>query len=256
MALGWDSNKDQRGILFGASRALKILGAFIVAQLVGAIIVIIPIQAYYTPRISDAQQLAHDVQSIATIPSALLGTAFGMLLMLRMTRRSLPGPLASGALSPVGWTGTSVRTLAIAASIGLTLSLLVVFVLVPLFPPTPEQASGYLSQAAATPGLVRFGWAILAVCIAPPVEEFLFRGVLLAGFARSWGPGIAATVVTSLFVVLHMVELQNYWPGLAGIALMAIAALEVRRGTGSLGPAIALHAAYNLVPVVAVYVAA
>jgi membrane protease YdiL (CAAX protease family) len=37
---------------------------------------------------------------------------------------------------------------------------------------------------------------------------------------------------------------------------MAIAALEVRRGTGSLGPAIALHAAYNLVPVVAVYAGA
>ena len=241
---------------FGAARALKILGGFIVAQLLGTVIVFIPIQAYYASRISDSQQLADHVQSIATIPSALLGTAFGMLLMFRMTRRSLPGPLASGALHSVGWTRTSVRTLGMAASIGLLLSVLVVFVLIPLFPPTPEQASGYLSQAAATPGLVRLGWAILAVGIAPPVEEFLFRGVLLAGFARSWGPAIAATVVTSLFVVLHMLEVQDYWPGLAGIALMAIAALEVRRGTGSLGPAIALHAAYNLLPVVAVYASA
>lgn len=219
-------------------------------------LVIIPVQAYYTPSISDAKQLADQVQRIAIIPAALVGTALGWLLMLRMTRRSLPGPLASGALSLVGWTPTSAKTLAVAASIGLTLSLLMVFVLIPLFPPTPEQASGYLAQAAATPGLIRLGWAILAVGIAPPVEEFLYRGVLLAGFTESWGPAIAATAVTSLFVVLHMVEVQTYWPGLAGIALMAIAALQVRRGTGSLGPAIALHAAYNIVPVVAVYASA
>lgn len=210
-----ESPPEPQPVAFGAARALKILGAFIVAQLVGAIIVIMSIQAYYAPSISDSKQLADHIQSIATIPAALLGTALGWLLMLQMTRRSLPGPLASGALSLVGWTGISAKTLAVAASIGLLLSLLVVFVLIPLFPPTPEQASGYLSQAAATPGLVRLGWAILAVCIAPPVEEFLFRGVLLAGFTHSWGSAIAATAVTILFVVLHMFEVQligRAWP--------------------------------------------
>jgi membrane protease YdiL (CAAX protease family) len=96
-------------------------------------------------------------------------------------------------------------------------------------------------------------WAILAIGVAPPTEELLFRGVLYAGFARSWGARAAAVVTTALFVALHAPEIRGYWPGWMVIASLGALALRARLRTGSLAPAIALHVGYNLALVVVIY---
>ncbi len=96
-------------------------------------------------------------------------------------------------------------------------------------------------------GWILYTWATLAVLIAPPIEEFMFRGVLWTGFSRSWGPVVAAIVVTLVFVVIHLTEAAGYPPALLSITAMAAAALAARIVTGSLVPPIFLHAAYNAV---------
>lgn len=115
---------------------------------------------------------------------------------------------------------------------------------------------GPISQVAARGGLSRLIFAFVAVFIAPPSEELLFRGLLYKGFEASWGGGVASVLVTVGFVAMHLGEAGSYWPSLIPIALMAVLALIARQRTGSLAPSVALHAAYNGCVVACVYLGA
>ena len=95
---------------------------------------------------------------------------------------------------------------------------------------------------------------MLAVLIAPPIEELLFRGLMLRGLMASWGVTAAGVVVTTLFFVLHLFEAVRYWPAMVAILTLSVATLGVRLRTGSVVAATAVHAAYNAALAVAVYV--
>ena len=95
--------------------------------------------------------------------------------------------------------------------------------------------------------------ALLAVVMAPVVEELLFRGLLLRGLMTRTGFWPATLVSSVLFGLVHV-------PGALSGALSIVVAntvlgvllcLLVRR-TGRLAPAIALHAARNALGIAAV----
>jgi membrane protease YdiL (CAAX protease family) len=71
--------------------------------------------------------------------------------------------------------------------------------------------------------------------------------VMFTGLARSWGTAVAGIVTTLLFLAVHLLEAGLYFPALAAIASMGVAALWLRIRTRSLAPAVALHVGYNAV---------
>lgn len=87
---------------------------------------------------------------------------------------------------------------------------------------------------------------IAAVTIIPFVEEFMFRGVLLAGFAKSWGKKWALVLSNFLFILIHIEIIINSWPSIITYLILTIFFTISRIRTGSLGPAIAAHFFYNL----------
>ena len=113
--------------------------------------------------------------------------------------------------------------------------------------PTP----GPLTRLATTPGLSQLAWSVVALLLAPPIEELLFRGVLYGGYRRSLGAPAAAALTTSIFVVLHLSEIIQYLPSALGIAGLALTALWFRLRSAAIGPAVAVHFGYNLVIVLA-----
>jgi membrane protease YdiL (CAAX protease family) len=240
-----------------AGRALFIFIIFYVGQVVVGFTMGVLAGVYYaaTRGSTDLTVLAEMQRTIA-VPASLVGTVLAGLVVLRMTRRSLPGPMKSGALSPIGWSGASARHLASGLVLGFGLSLAYLFVLVPSFPPAPDQAWGPLVRAAQAGGWSRHGWAFLALFAAPPVEELVFRGVLFSGFSRSWGSGLSGTLVTVIFVAAHFTEVFAYWPALVSLGLVGVTTLLIRISTKSLAPAIFVHASYNLVLVLSVYAGA
>jgi membrane protease YdiL (CAAX protease family) len=187
------------------------------------------------------------------IGAAFGGTVLAGLAVLRVARRALPGPLASGALAPIGWAPASARACVRAAAQGL--GLIFVLALVSGLLPAPKHALGPMARLAEMGGWARAGWAFLAVACAPPVEELVFRGVFYTGLARAWRPSIAGAVTTVVFVALHGAEIGTYWPAWIAIGLLGALALRARIRTGSLLPAIALHATYNFGLVAALYAA-
>ena len=95
------------------------------------------------------------------------------------------------------------------------------------------------------------GWALLpplvvALLLAPILEELVFRGIAFAGIAARFGPISAAIVTTLLFMALHAPEKLYYPPGFIDIGLMAMGAAALRLKFRSIRPAILLHILYNL----------
>lgn len=83
-------------------------------------------------------------------------------------------------------------------------------------------------------------FVVAVVVIAPLVEEIFFRGLLLGALRARFGTAAAVVVSAAVFALVHRQLLT--FPGLFVFGLLA-ALLVVR--TGRLGPAWAMHAAFN-----------
>lgn len=85
----------------------------------------------------------------------------------------------------------------------------------------------------------------IAVVAIPAVsEELLFRGLLLPGLARRYGPRLALFTSAGLFGLIHVVPVAIVYATVAGVALGWL-----RQRSGSVLPCIAMHGAFNAVPI-------
>ena len=99
--------------------------------------------------------------------------------------------------------------------------------------------------AAPGAGFVRVVLAFSAVCVAPPVEEFIFRGFIY-GVVRRYGGAFAGTLVNALlFAGVHQ-NAQSF----GGLFVLAVCLTLAYEWTGSLFVPIAMHATFNLISVV------
>ncbi|MCW2523735.1 MAG: Conserved rane protein of unknown function [Frankiales bacterium] len=94
---------------------------------------------------------------------------------------------------------------------------------------------------------------VLAVLIAPPVEEFIFRGLLLRTLMQQLPFWPAAVISSVLFGAFHTYELQTLAGAVilgASTAAFGLGQCFIVRFTGQLAPAIAVHALSNLIALV------
>lgn len=151
--------------------------------------------------------------------------------------------------SPTGaaWVLGTPKSILWALAVGLLIALACLF-LSPLMSALPEQdAVGPFTRMANTSGFQRIIVIVIALILAPPVEELLYRGVLFGGFCRSFGALWSAILSTMLFVASHVMEAIHFWPAFIFIGLMASAALWFRLHSKAIGPSVALHFSYNVV---------
>ena len=109
-------------------------------------------------------------------------------------------------------------------------------------------------KSALAGGWPRHLWAFFALFLAPPIEEFIFRGVLFTGLSNKFRVPTAALIVTLVFVLMHATEALSYWPAWMGLTLLGSATILFRHKTGSLLPAIGIHASYNFSMVATAYI--
>ncbi|MEP7069012.1 MAG: CPBP family intramembrane glutamic endopeptidase [Usitatibacter sp.] len=236
---------------FGAKQAWLVFLAYLGAQTAAAALAGAVLAGWYV-AVYGRDVFAARLVEIARASFALggifgmaLGGAAAWWLALRMYRREAPG----ASLAAFGGTPTTWRLALLAAAGGMLLGAFYLYVVTVIFP-IPRGAGTQGVMAAR--GWTQVAWVVLAVGIAPPVEEFVFRGVLWTGFSRSLSPLRAGIVVTLLFVAMHLTQVAGYTPALFAIGAMGIAALVVRIVSGSVVPAILLHLGYNAVVTIAV----
>jgi membrane protease YdiL (CAAX protease family) len=94
--------------------------------------------------------------------------------------------------------------------------------------------------------------ALLAVVIAPVVEELFFRGLLLRSLQRRWSAPIAVAVSAVAFGLAHVVFDWNSRTALPALVALGMVSGILAVRTGNLSRSILLHAGFNLLPVLAV----
>ncbi len=96
-------------------------------------------------------------------------------------------------------------------------------------------------------------WFVLFA--SPLFEEFIFRGVVLACFAASWGIVPAAIATSALFVSIHSSAIAESVWSIPLLALLSLVGCYLRVRTASLIPAIGAHFSYNAVIIGVVHAA-
>lgn len=105
--------------------------------------------------------------------------------------------------------------------------------------PVPPEAFDPFERTMGTPA-GRLSISLLAVAIAPVLEEFFFRGLIQHRLERRWGAAVGIGATATLFAVIHFLPWLfplHFFLGLAfGYAVYA---------TRSIWSAVVLHAANN-----------
>ncbi|HJP97637.1 MAG TPA: CPBP family intramembrane glutamic endopeptidase [Rhodanobacteraceae bacterium] len=101
--------------------------------------------------------------------------------------------------------------------------------------------------AGKVPLGMRVVLALLVVCVAPIVEELVFRGVLLSGLARRMHVGWAILVSAVIFGCVHLPDFRFAWYPVPALILLGLVSGWLRVRARSLWPSITLHATNNLV---------
>ncbi|HKJ00742.1 MAG TPA: CPBP family intramembrane glutamic endopeptidase [bacterium] len=125
------------------------------------------------------------------------------------------------------------------------MSLQLVSVLLAMFFPPPEGLSNPMLRFVAYGPWAVAALFLMAVIMAPFLEEALFRGVLLPALRRRMGFVPAALLVTALFTALHGVQTGGYLPAMAAIAIVGYLLAWLREASGSLWPSVLFHMGFN-----------
>jgi membrane protease YdiL (CAAX protease family) len=237
----------------GATRAFAIFALVFFAQFMLGIVLIIGGAIFLAARGGNLQDSTQIAQMTAQLNPALIigAVAISGLVTYVLMQIWTPAWLRDRSETGFGAARISRKQLGIAAISGAGLAL--VYLTLCTFFPIAKGAPGPLAQIAGGGGSGRMAWTFVALVLAPPTEEVLFRGLLLKGLRESWGLIPASIVVTLLFWLSHYFEIANYWPAMLAILTLAILALIIRIKSGSVSSAIVLHTSYNALIVVALY---
>ncbi|HET9818632.1 MAG TPA: type II CAAX endopeptidase family protein [Rhodanobacteraceae bacterium] len=110
----------------------------------------------------------------------------------------------------------------------------------------PVQQDVSVMAGKVSPGM-RLLLAVIVVCVAPVVEEVVFRGVLLSGLASRMRVGWAIVVSAVIFGCVHLPDFKFAWYPVPALILLGLLLAWLRVRTHSLWPSITLHATNNFV---------
>lgn len=103
---------------------------------------------------------------------------------------------------------------------------------------------------------VRIALSVLVVCVAPLVEELIFRGVLLSGLMRSMPTGRAVVISAVVFGCMHFPDFGFAWYPIPTLVILGLLLAWIRLKARSLWPSVTMHATNNLIAVIGWFVIA
>ena len=230
-----------------AGTAFLAFATFILTQLVAGIFVVIGAGIYAVAALGLKPDEAGFIDFImqttlySLVPIFII-SGYAVLMVTRWLARDV---MTDGEITGLGWAKSSPLRCLAGAALGVVICCCTTFLVITLFPNLEPEAGGPFEDMLNQGGVMLLLLIILALVLAPLVEEFLFRGVMLAGFTRSFGFPVAVFFCTSLFVLLHFDAILRYTPAVIPLTAISLALVFVRVKFKSLWPAIAAHFGYN-----------
>ena len=164
----------------------------------------------------------------------------GSILVMRRYRLPVRETLSLRAPHPAAWVATVVGAPS-ALVVGLGLAELVNAYLFPV----PQEVIEAFGQSLAGPQLPLWQMVLFLAVMPGVLEEIAFRGVLLHGVRRRFGPWATALVVGAIFGFFHVALFRIVPTAFLGVILASVVLL-----TRSLYPAILWHFLNNAAAVV------
>jgi membrane protease YdiL (CAAX protease family) len=218
--------------------ALAVVGAFALSQLVTAL----ALGRAARPWLGAGAEA--DPHRIALLLPAVIAVSHGVgwlgalwLVRSRYRLRAIPALALTAWRGPRLWRFYALGLLLYAASL----------LLLALVPPPPDETNLF-TEIFKRGGPLLAQLLLVAVILAPALEETLFRGLLLPALRRRYRFWFAALVVTLLFTALHASQTGTYWPALVGIFACGWALAWLRERFGSLWPCVLFHMGFNSTP--------
>jgi membrane protease YdiL (CAAX protease family) len=241
-------------IKFGPWQAVWLVAGFLLMQLAGLIglLLILNLVRFLVIATSHTPPAFNPSGVGAGIAGTLTGSFTAALWSVWYIRRRGEARLHDGSPSGIAWRRASGKAYLTATFIAV-LIILVVMVLFHFIPPDVSKLEDLPdSKLFDTPGWPAVALLALVVFIAPPLEEFVFRGGVFAALATRLSPLWAGIITTLVFVAVHAPEKIYYPAGFIDVGLMAAASAWMRVKFGSIRPGILLHVLYNAGLMVAV----
>lgn len=199
---------------------------------------------------------ADDMGAVTLVPSATIGALTAVVtisvsaaLVVMIVRLVWPALWWRGAIPGFGLVPPKHKSSYLSATMFAVATLFLGGMLTGLItlmlPGSPSVHQNMMALFSRSPPISRVLIALVAIGVAPFVEELLLRGVLLSSLAARvrvrWA--IAATAV--LFAVLHLPGVGFAWYVLPQFILFGLVLGWLRVQAGSLWPAVAMHATAN-----------
>jgi len=243
--LGWlPGLRKKRAPRWGLVQAFWLVAGFITMQLAGML--------GCTLLIAGATWLAKNKLHLAVpalggtiLVTVVAGYFASALWSFWYIGRLGPARVHDGGVTGIAWRRAS-KAAYLTAILLAMLIIVAVVVIVHLVPPNMAAIKNMPSaKIFGAPGWPTLVLALLAVIIAPPVEEYVFRGGVFAALASRFSPLWAGIITTAVFMAVHAPEKIYYPAGFIDVGLMAAAAAWLRVRFGSIRPGILLHLLYN-----------
>jgi membrane protease YdiL (CAAX protease family) len=246
--------KTRKIIRFGPLQAVWLVTGFLLMQIVGLLgfLLLLNLARLILMGVMHQKPFFDAAGPGADISSTIAGTLAAAWWCFWYIGRRGAVRLHDAGPSGIAWCRARPHGYAVAAVIAFLIILIVMALFHFLPPDEAKLASVPDAKLFEAPGWPAAGMLLLVVCIAPPLEEFVFRGGVFAALATRFSPLIAGIVTTLVFVAVHAPEKIYYPPGFIDVGLMAAAAAWMRVKFGSIRPGILLHVLYNAGLLVAV----
>ena len=180
-------------------------------------------------------------------PIHMLFPTFPLLCMIAASRFFVPEEITDPSPNGAAWVLRCRRDLVRCAILGASLGTLATVISALAARHTPPLTQTIIEGMAHRRGLPQVFWLTQVLIAAPIGEEFLHRGILYGGYAKSFGERWACVLTTLMFMAGHVPGIL-YRPLQGGCIFgLSCAALLARRRLASVWAAVAVHFGYNAI---------
>ncbi len=236
-----------------AGWAFFVIAIFYIGFLVGYVLAgfFVLVLALLDPRSTNSLDIhtLHLYQAAYLKPTILFEHVIGLIFMVGVAKRIFANLLKDRSTIGAAWVSGSTKNIFISVFLGTVFAVTYVYINNVFYGNIPQAL--HFWQFITEEKSIDFRIILIIVLIdcsilTPIIEELMFRGIILAGFNKSFGTIWGCILTTISFVLFHDIKLLRL-DFLISILCIAIALLLIRLRTRAIGPAIAFHISYNLV---------
>ena len=176
------------------------------------------------------------------IISVVFSSAF-MIFLIYRTARHGSGP---GFKRAVAWEKPQpslAQAAVLAVALGVVFAVISSFILTTRLVNPSTPLSEALDQNQSSVLMVVF--LILAILVAPLLEEIVFRGYFFGVIKAAWGTTAAVVVIALLFGLMHVDQYWGDWTAITLVTILGFVMTILRSSTESVIPGVITHYVYN-----------